>query len=194
MKLTRLLYAVSILTLYLGGIPGWAGTPEVAGVPNFHQVAQNIYRGGQPTGQGWNSLAKLGVKVIIDLRRDGEHSVQGERKAVTAAGMRYVNVPMNGVVAPSGESVQKVLALLDGSSSSPVFVHCRRGADRTGTVIACYRIKYDHWQNDKALHEAKSYGMHWTEVGMKKYVRSYHPTVENLATAGDPTIAAAGQR
>ncbi len=194
MKFIRLPYAVTVLTVSLVSIPVWGGTQDAAGVPNFHQVAPNIYRGGQPTDQGWNSLAKLGVKTVIDLRRENEHSAQDEKKAVTAAGMRYVNVPMNGVVAPSDRSVAKVLSILDSSSSAPVFVHCRRGADRTGTVIACYRIKYDHWQNDKALNEAKSYGMHWTEVGMKRYVKSYHPTVETVAAAGDPTIAAAGQR
>src|SRR5581483_6427270 len=119
MKFIRLPYAVTVLTVSLVSIPVWGGTPDAAGVPNFHQVAPNIYRGGQPTDQGWNSLAKLGVKTVIDLRRENEHSAQDEKKAVTAAGMRYVNVPMNGVVAPSDRSVAKVLSILDSSSSAP---------------------------------------------------------------------------
>jgi tyrosine-protein phosphatase SIW14 len=54
-------------------------------------------------------------------------------------------------------------------------VHCRRGADRTGTVIACYRITHDGWSNRKALQEATSYGMSWIEFGMQRYVLAFQP-------------------
>ena len=56
-------------------------------------------------------------------------------------------------------------ALLNDNSAWPVFVHCRRGADRTGTAIACYRIEHDHWTNQQALAEAKTFGMSSMEVG-----------------------------
>jgi protein tyrosine/serine phosphatase len=52
-------------------------------------------------------------------------------------------------------------------------VHCLRGADRTGTVIACYRIAHDQWPNQKALDEALTFGMSWTERGMRNYVLHY---------------------
>jgi tyrosine-protein phosphatase SIW14 len=151
---------------------------QANGVPNFHQVNDHIFRGAQPTGQGWDSLAKLGVRVVLDLRReneDGNHSTAAEAKAVQAAGMRYVNVPMNGIVAPREADVAKVLDLLNGSD--PVFVHCKLGKDRTGTVIACYRISHDQWKNKKALDEAKNIGLHWVEVGMKSYISSFRSVV-----------------
>lgn len=158
----------------------WAASPDAPGVPNFHQVNDHVYRGGQPSKEGWNSLAQLGVKTVIDLRQ--EHPDSAEARAVKAAGMMYVNVPLNGYVAPSDEQVAKVLALFDSADAGTVFVHCRRGADRTGTIVACYRIKHDHWDNEKALEEAKSYGMARFEIGMKHYVLNYRPAVVEAAT------------
>jgi protein tyrosine phosphatase (PTP) superfamily phosphohydrolase (DUF442 family) len=128
----------------------------------------------------WPSLAKLGVKTVIDLRLTDEHSTTEEARAVAAAGMRYVSVPMKGVVAPTHEQIAKVLKLLD--SQDPVFVHCRRGADRTGTVIACYRIAHDGWGNQQALAEAKSLGMAWTQLGLKSYIKSFQPSTIKSAS------------
>jgi uncharacterized protein (TIGR01244 family) len=119
-------------------------------------------------------LATLGVKTVIDLRVESAHSSKAEERAVAAAGMRYVNVPLSDVHAPSDWQIAKVLALLD-NSAGPVFVHCRRGADRTGTVMACYRIAHDGWTNRRALEEAASYGMSWLEFGMQRYVLAFHP-------------------
>lgn len=177
----------AILVAVLFSIPAWAADPTAPGVPNFHQVNELIYRGGQPTEHGWSSLAGLGVKTVVDLRREDEHSARAERKAVEAAGMRYINVPMNGVVAPPDEKIAKTLALLESSSEGPVFVHCKRGADRTGTVIACYRIRHDHWDNPKALKEAKSFGMSWTQIGMKRYIESFRDAIPESASAAQPS-------
>lgn len=150
-----------------------AADSPVPGIPNFHRVDQNVYRGGQPTPESWIDLRRLGVKTVVDLRREREHSTTDEKKAVEAAGMRYVNVPMYGIVAPAGETVSKVLNLLQASDAVPVFVHCRQGVDRTGTIIACYRISHDGWRNEAALEEASAFGMHWRELGMKRYISRF---------------------
>ncbi|HLH42325.1 MAG TPA: tyrosine-protein phosphatase [Bryobacteraceae bacterium] len=156
-------------------IPAFAGDLPAVAIPNFHQVDQHVFRGGQPSAEAWLGLAKLGVKTVIDLRRADEHSTVEEARAVAAAGMRYVNVPMKGVVAPSNEQISKILNLLN--SDEPVFVHCRRGSDRTGTVIACYRIQHDGWRAKQALSEAKSLGMSWTQIGLKSYINAFQPRV-----------------
>ena len=155
-----------------GTVPSIVGVP---GIPNFHQVNEHIYRGGQPAAEAWPGLASLGVKVVIDLRREDEHSTAAEAHAVTEAGMNYLNVPMKGVVAPTNEQISKVLALLN--SQDTVFVHCKRGADRTGAVIACYRIGHDRWERKQALNEAKSFGMAWTQLGLKQYIMMFQPAL-----------------
>lgn len=165
------------------------------GVPNFHQVNDHIFRGAQPTKQGWESLSALGVRVVIDLRRereDGEHSTAAEAKAVQAARMRYVHVPMNGIAAPSDADIAKVLGFLNGAE--PVFVHCKKGMDRTGTVIACYRISHDQWQNKQAMAEAKAIGLHWVELGMKRYISSFRSVAGIPAPGGTLATAAAASQ
>jgi tyrosine-protein phosphatase SIW14 len=179
-------FRYSALSLALIAIPAFSANLQVSGVPNFHQVNDRIYRGGQPSNEAWQGLAKLGVKTVIDLRREDEHPTVAEARAVEAAGMRYVNIPMKGIVAPTDEQITKVLALFE---SGPVFVHCRRGADRTGTVVACYRMRHDGWDNHKAFKEAKTLGMSWMEFGMKQYIMAYRAPVDH-GVAGEVATAA----
>jgi len=138
---------------------------SVPGVPNFQQVDEHVYRGAQPSAQGFVSLASLGIKTVIDLR--GKNS---EQFAVERAGLHYVRLPWSGYKAPDDTQIAAVLALLNDSSDWPVFVHCKRGADRTGTAIACYRIAHDHWSNQQALAEAKTFGMSSLETAMQRYI------------------------
>jgi tyrosine-protein phosphatase SIW14 len=149
-----------------------ADLPEVH---NFHQVDDHLFRGGEPSGTGLEILAKLGIKTIVDLE-PGKTRSRKEQSRAEALGMRYVNVPMSGLVTPSDDQIAKALAALQTSSVGPVFVHCRRGKDRTGTVVACYRIAQDRWPNQKALAEARSLGMSGVERGMQRYILSYQPT------------------
>jgi tyrosine-protein phosphatase SIW14 len=136
----------------------WADTQR-DDLPNFQKVDDDVYRGAQPTYSGFRDLAERGIKTIVDLRDIGEHSQAGEQKVVTGLGMRYFSIPMQGMSTPKDQQIAAVLALLKDVSSGPVFVHCKRGADRTGTVIAVYRIFHDGWNSRRALAEAKSYGM-----------------------------------
>lgn len=144
-------------------------------LPNLQKVDDHVYRGGQPTTAGFKDLAEQGVKTVIDLRDIGEHSQADERSLVTGLGMHYVSIPMQGMSTPKDQQVAAVLALLNDAGSGPVFVHCKRGADRTGTVIAVYRVSHDGWDNKRALSEAKSRGMSIFERAMQRYVTDYKP-------------------
>jgi len=143
------------------------------GVPNFQKVNDTVYRGGQPSQEGFKSLASLGVKTVLNLREPNEHSQGKEEAWVKANGMRYISLPLKGMVAPTDADVAKALAILNDPANGPVFVHCRRGADRTGTILACYRISHDHWNNQSALKEARGLGMRFFEWAMQNYVMHY---------------------
>jgi protein tyrosine phosphatase (PTP) superfamily phosphohydrolase (DUF442 family) len=161
-------------------IAAFAGE-ALCGVANFQKLNDHAYRGAQPTDQGFRNLAGLGIQIVVDLREPGRRSL-AEMKIVSSLRMHYVNVPMKGMEVPSNESIAKVLALLEDTTAGPVFVHCQRGADRTGCVMACYRIEHDHWRPAQALAEARFLGMSWFQRSIQRYVRNYQATIINVAT------------
>jgi len=164
-------------------LPIFAGS-SVQSIHNFYQVDKHVYRGAQPDEEGFQYLAKIGVKTVVDLRASDGRS-QEEQKLVAAAGMNYVHVPMTGLTPPTDDEITKVLGILEDSSTGPVFVHCKRGADRTGTVIAAYRIDHDSWDNAKALSEAMSFRMSSLQFPRMNYIRTFqHRTVQPQANAG----------
>jgi protein tyrosine/serine phosphatase len=95
--------------------------------------------------------------------------------------------------APANEQIWKVLGVLDDSSQWPVFVHCRRGKDRTGVVLACYRIVHDHWENQKALQEARLAGMSWIERAMQNYILRFQPAGKPAPLGSQPQPALSAQ-
>ena len=163
-----------VLTLLVAAGLVFAGIADPA-LPNFHQVDNHLFRGAQPSAPEFQTLAHMGIKTVLDLREESHAS--GEQRIVEAAGMRYISLPMHGMEAPSDQQIARALAVIEDAGNGPVFVHCRRGADRTGTVIACYRISHDGWRNEQALREARSFGMSWIERGMRSYVLHYHSSV-----------------
>lgn len=160
-----------VLTLTLVVPTHAVGAETLEGVRNFHRVDDHVFRGGQPTEVGFRNLAKLGIQTVIDLRREQEHSTAGEAAIVRRLGMRYVNVPLHSMKAPRTDQLARVIELL--GSGEKVFVHCKQGKDRTGTVIAVYRMERSGWTNAQALNEAERCGMHWYHRGMKRLIRRY---------------------
>lgn len=166
---------------------------KVDGVGNFMKVNDHVYRGAQPTEEGFQNLAKLGIKTVVDLQAAGDERARDEAKWVKAAGMQYISVPMKGMATPKDKDVAKVLALLEDQTTGPVFVHCHAGADRTGGVIACYRIEHDGWTNAKAFEEAKEMGTTWIHYRIHDYIKSFHPrnTAAPVQEAKAPSVPTA---
>ena len=142
-------------------------------LPNFHVVNLGLYRGAQPKPGGIKRLAQLGIKTIVNLRDDDERAT-AEGAEARVEGLRYFNLPLKRLGRPSDEQVEEVLSVIDTRRNQPVFVHCKQGVDRTGLVIACYRIVHDGWTSEQAKAEANSFGMHPWEFGMKDYIRDFY--------------------
>ena len=179
------LRSYALLALVSAALPALAAPPNVPGINNFTKVDQQVYRGAQPTGEGFRYLAGLGIKVVLDLREHDERSASEDRM-VTAAGMRYVNVPMTGKTPPTMAETDMILKLLEDREAGPVFVHCKRGADRTGAVIATYRIDHDGWDNLRALKEALASGMRYLQFERKEFIRTFQARTAR-ADAAAPT-------
>ena len=162
-------FALAVLAQILG-----AAQPPAIHIHNFGSVNDHIYRGAAPTPEGLKELASAHVAVIIDLREAGT-ATEEERRVAESLGMKYLNVPLPPFSAPTYDAVKRVLSLLTPDDAGRTFVHCRRGKDRTGTIVACYRIQHDGWNNQRAIQEAAEFGMSWTERGMRSFVLSFHP-------------------
>jgi tyrosine-protein phosphatase SIW14 len=164
-----------LLLLGLAALGGCAtgprGYPPHDGIANFDRVHDHLYRGGQPTDLGVKTLGRLGIRTVINLRM-GDDVWPAEEAEVQAAGMVYTNIPMSGCRRPSAAQVAKVLRLIE-TSPAPVFVHCKHGCDRTGTIVACYRVQHDQWTSREALREARQYGMSRWMIGMKHCVKDF---------------------
>jgi uncharacterized protein (TIGR01244 family) len=157
------------------------GLPAQHGIKNFGKVSEHLYRGAQPDTVGVKNLAELGIKTIINLRPFDKEWATEESDA-RAAGITFTNVPLKGLSRPTEEQVAKVLSLID-NSPGPVFVHCEYGCDRTGTIVACYRMRHDHWGAEAAQKEADIYGMSKLERGMRRFVAGFS---KSTAAKGPP--------
>jgi protein tyrosine phosphatase (PTP) superfamily phosphohydrolase (DUF442 family) len=159
-------------------------------LPNFHEVNARLFRGGQPKPGGLKKLAARGVKTVINLRGDDKLMLDEEREA-ESLGMRYFNLPLPLGGRPSREQIARALALINAPENQPVFVHCRKGADRTGVVVAAYRITHDHWTGAEAQREADEYGMGWWQRGKKDFISDYFR--DRGGAAGEGTAPNANQ-
>jgi len=152
-------------------------------LPNLFKINANLYRGGQPTEAGIEALAKMGVKTVIDLR-DNDERARKEENWANAAGLRFVNIPLSNWFGPKDRSIESIVKQIETSENQPVFIHCKRGADRTGTVIAVYRIAHDGWTGEQANAEAKKFGFGWWQIWMKHFINDYYRDFK--ATAAKP--------
>ncbi len=145
---------------------------QAKGVPNFGEVTPELYRGGLPNASGLKALAAMGVKVVVDLRGNN----LTEKKEAHSLGMEYFAIPWH-CPWPRDESSAKFLKLLQAKRSEKVFVHCRLGDDRTGMMIAAYRMAEEGWSADEAMKEMKAFGFsrahHFICPGLAGYERSF---------------------
>jgi protein tyrosine phosphatase (PTP) superfamily phosphohydrolase (DUF442 family) len=160
---------------------------------NFGQVGPNYFRGAELKGSAASTLAARGVKMVIDLRSNGDVKA-AEAKLVSDAGMKYIRIPMNTRVAPTSQQISEFMSLVTDPANQPVYVHCVEGRHRTGVMTAIYRMNVDGWTADRAFDEMKDYkfGFDFLHPEFKKFVFSYRP-VEPAADkpAGTTVVAAA---
>jgi protein tyrosine/serine phosphatase len=146
----------------------WACPLEQSGLPNLHRVSDDLYRGAQPAAGGIRQLEALGVRTIINLR-----SSDTDRDLLPVPGIAYEHIPMT-AWRPNDDDVVHFLRIVTDESRLPAFVHCRRGADRTGMMVAIYRISVQGWEKEQAIAEMTQGGFRFNSgwQNLVHYVRN----------------------
>jgi protein tyrosine phosphatase (PTP) superfamily phosphohydrolase (DUF442 family) len=149
--------------------PRWYAEPVARpGLPNLHRVTPRLYRGAQPDAQGMRELAKMGVKTVVNLR-----SLHSDRDEIGSLPLSYEHINMK-AWHPEDEDVVRFLRIVTDESRGPVFVHCQHGADRTGLLMAVYRIVVQGWPKERAIDEMThgGFGYHVIWKDLIVYLRA----------------------
>lgn len=170
-----------LLAAMTAGLAASAAPDDLASVPieRFQRVDERLYRGAQPTEAGFRRLRDLGVQTVVNLRIEADAKLLDERRIVESLGMRYINLPVEdgNFFTRSRRIPDNVIRgffnVLDQSDTGPVFVHCHRGADRTGALVAFYRVARHGWDNERALKEAREIGLRSWYHGLQDQISRF---------------------
>ena len=108
------------------------------------------------------------------MRREDPRKSTWERHEVEALGMHFVHIPVSGWAPPRAAQVAQFLALFQDHPGEKIFVHCRFGDDRTGVLVATYRMAVDRWSAEQAVKEMYFFGFHgFWHPAMKSFVDNF---------------------
>jgi tyrosine-protein phosphatase SIW14 len=144
----------------------WAQPVASNALHNWYRLNADVYRSEQPTRQGFEEIRRMGIRTILNLR-----SEQSDAALVEGLGLHLVEIPMEAGRFGEDEIVRALRAIQ--TAEKPVLVHCQYGSDRTGVVMAMYRIVFEDWTKEDALAELKGggFGFHVYYMNIPRFIR-----------------------
>jgi protein-tyrosine phosphatase len=133
---------------------------KVKGVPNFGKLNTAVWRSGQPTQEGYQTLAEQGLKTVINFRKEFPQD-----KDRIPDGVKYLYMPMINDHAPTDAQTVELMDVIKNPANWPVLIHCTAGEGRTGTMAALIRHSLDGWQHASIMEEI---GTFWKDGGPTK--------------------------
>ncbi|MGY8985884.1 MAG: beta-lactamase hydrolase domain-containing protein [Sphingomonadales bacterium] len=139
---------ISILYIILIGL-----TPSLADesleVPNLRHPLPNVSTGGQPSLEDIGKLKSMGYSVVVNLRGEGEFDDFDEEKAVEGAGLKYINIPFQGMRGLTPENAKTLHDLIEGADGK-VLLHCTIGM-RAGSLLGVEKYLFGNLTKKEAL-------------------------------------------
>jgi len=157
---------------------------DLPGLPNFAKVSDHLYRGAQPTAEGFATLKKMGIKTVVNLR-----ALSSDRSLLKGSGLEYAHI-YSKAWHPEKEDILSFLKIMQNSTNWPVFVHCTFGSDRTGMMVASYRMVEEGWNTKETFQEMDQFGFHPIFISIKKLLleMNWKMVKEELKSIPDPLI------
>ena len=145
----------------------WAQPVESKYVENFYKVDNGIYRSGQPSSEAFKEMEQMGMKEVLNLRN--YHSDKDEAEGTN---LKLNRVAMSASNSDWDELVEAVRIIKN--RKGPIVIHCWHGSDRTGLVVALYRLVFQNWTKEDALDELEhgGYGYHTIYGNIKTFIRN----------------------
>lgn len=134
----------------------WMGAPSrVYADLEVKQLDTGIYYGAFPkTDADYAELRSLGVRHIIDMRSFRRLSGKIEQRRAAARGMFYERLAV-GFFPTRTNTTAMVLDRIVNQPCGPIYFHCTLGSDRTGLIVALYRVHQLNWSPCFAFQEWK---------------------------------------
>jgi protein tyrosine/serine phosphatase len=167
--------------------PDQAGSPLSLPIKNFRAVTPWLYRGGQPTPQQFEELTAAGIKSVICLRWNSV-AIGRERGIASKLGFNLFCLPLSYWVFPTRAEIDRFFSIVDNPENHPIYVHCLHGSDRTGMLMAMYRIARENWTADEAYRDMVNCGFHrLTVYHMKWAVYRFAERFKRARAASQPS-------
>ena len=135
----------------------WAQPVIGSSVGNFYRVSDGLYRSEQPGTDGFSELSALGVGEVLNLREF--HSDDDEASA-TRMTLHRIAIDTGALSETHLTEALKIIT----HRKAPLLVHCWHGSDRTGAVIAAYRMVVEGWPRQQAIDEFRNGGFGYHET------------------------------
>jgi len=132
----------------------WAIAVAGTSVGNLYRIEDGLFRGAQPSAAGFRELAALGVRNVLDLAGGS-----GDTRYVADGSIQLFHVPMS-AWGLRDDLVLKALRIMTAPENRPLLIHCAHGADRTGALVALYRVVVQGWTKEHAVREMNKGGYH----------------------------------
>ena len=168
----RNLHLLVVALILLSASVSAQDATRYAELPRFQHVSERVYRGAQPRDGGLSRLRELGINTVINLRGTSARTRAQEAEA-RALGLNYFNIALPNWGRPQDARVRRILEIIAAPENGRVFIHCRSGVDRTGLIVAMYRMTNEGWNANDALAEADRDGMRRTQFWMRDYAEDY---------------------
>lgn len=133
----------------------WAQPVISSSLENFYRVSDDLYRSEQPKPSDIADLKQLGIRSIVSLRQYHQDSIE-----FAHAGITSIQYQMDAGSVSETNLVEVLRAIR--KAQKPVLVHCWHGSDRTGFIVAGYRMVFMDWTADQAIEELRlgGFGYH----------------------------------
>jgi uncharacterized protein (TIGR01244 family) len=111
---------------------------DLPDIRNLRRVDARVYASAQPRIEHYEVLAEEGFSLVIDMRRHSRSDPKRDDETqLRELGLDYLHVPVSDGRAPNSESVDEILAAIEGADGK-VLLHCGGGVGRTSAMSAAY--------------------------------------------------------